>query len=188
MEDRVCPRKINWWFWVPALTYHSTQYILHDIRHEGFIFQGKCNIQQQVGLSSSYKREFYISVYSLFLWIVPCVHSVHTLKSKNILDFVQYRLECNCIRNKLCVNITHYGSQRVCCVFIMHKTKARRGQESIKTERYMANQHRTCSPPDILAILTFIGTARCSRRTSFLSWIQSIHASVCPLIAFECHL
>ena len=91
-------------------------------------------------------REFYISVYSLFLWIVPCVHSVHTLKSKNILDFVQYRLECNCIRYKLCVNITHYGSQRVCCVFIMHKTKARRGQESIKTERYMANLHRTCSP------------------------------------------
>ena len=148
MEDRVCPRKINWWFWVPAFTYHSTQCILHNIRHGGLHFS-----RQMQYTTTSWSifflyeegREFYISVYSLFLWIVPCVHSVHTLKSKNILDFVQYRLECNCIRNKLCVNITHYGSQRVCCVFIMHKTKARRGQESIKTERYMANLHRTCS-------------------------------------------
>ena len=119
MEDRVCPRKINWWFWVPALTYHSTQYILHDIRHGGFIFQGKCNIQQQVGLSSSYKRkgrEFYISVYSIFLWIVPCV-CVHSVQSKNIWIVYSvhalYRSECYCIRYKLCVH-THTRAAREC--------------------------------------------------------------------------
>ena len=52
-----------------------------------------------------------------------------------------------CIWFILCIHAMavgrYCGSERV-CVFIMHKTKGTRGQESIKTERYMANLHWTC--------------------------------------------
>ena len=84
-------------------------------------------------------------MYAYILCIVRTIHSVYTVYDTFCVYCIWY---IPCILYMIHFVHPHYGgrfygSERV-CVFIMHKTKGSRGQESIKTERYMANLHWTC--------------------------------------------
>ena len=124
-EDRVCPRKINCWFWAQAASVHwhiILQYILHNMRHRAFIIQGKSNILQQVVTVSLEQRTAWEHLLCLL-----CTVGLGSIQCIVWILYIPASVYSLCI-----------------------KTKGKRGQKSGKTEegrgtRNTANLRWTCS-------------------------------------------